>query len=94
MPNGDAKLWELAEFYAREAFLLRSFVEYLRDWPDPPEKKADRLQNWRTEIGLQLGNPVIGDHASEIFQKFRDAPPQEREALFQKTLADVYSFYF
>jgi hypothetical protein len=43
------EIWELAEFCAREALLLRSFLEYLRTWPDPPEKKWARLKKWHED---------------------------------------------
>jgi hypothetical protein len=88
------EIWELAEFCAREAMLLRSFLEYLRTWPDPPEKKLARLQGWHQEIGLQLGNPQIGDYASRLFQKLRAAPPEAREELLQKALEGMSSSYF
>lgn len=58
------EIWELVEFCAREALLLRSFLEYLRTWPDSPGKKWARLQKWQQEIGLQLGNPQIADYAN------------------------------
>jgi hypothetical protein len=37
-------LWEMAEFYAREARLLRSFLEYLRTSTDT-EGRRWKLQN-------------------------------------------------
>lgn len=88
------ELWQLAEFCAREALLLRSFVEYLRSWPDPPEKKVARLQNWKQKIGLQLGNPNLSDHASQLFQRLRDAPPEERKVILQKSLEAAHAAYF
>lgn len=88
------KLWELAEFCAREAMLLRSFLEYLRTWPNPPQKKMERLQNWKKEIGLQLGNPKISDHASELFKKLRAAPSEARAAIIQKALEAMHEAYF
>src|SRR6516164_7891689 len=71
MNESSNEIWELAEFCAREAMLLRSFVEYLRAWPDPAEKKMERLQHWKREIGLLLGNPSLSTSASRIFHKLR-----------------------
>jgi len=88
------EIWELAEFCAREALLLRSFLEYLRTWPDPPERKQARLQKWRQEIGLQLGNPKVADDAALLFRKVRDAPPELRKTVLQQALAAAYSAYF
>jgi len=88
------ELWELVELCSREALLLRSFLEYLRSWPDPPEKKSLRLQNWHKEIGLQLGNPAVAEHASNLFRKLRDAAPEERKEILQKSLETMYSSYF
>jgi len=95
MPNEPSdEIWELAEFCAREAMLLRAFVEYLRAWPHPAEQKMERLQNWKQEIGLQLGNPNLTDSVSRLFQKLRAAPPEARKAILQKALEVVYSSYF
>lgn len=94
-PNDSLdEIWELAEFCAREALLLRSFLEYLRTWPDIPEKKEKRLQNWHKEIGIQLGNPQVSDTASLLFQKLRAAPPGARKAILQKALEVMSSSYF
>jgi hypothetical protein len=94
-PNESSnEIWELAEFCAREAMLLRSFVEYLRAWPDPAEKKMERLQHWKREIGLLLGNPSLSTSASRIFQKLRAAPPEARKAILQQALECMYSSYF
>ncbi len=88
------EIWELAEFCAREAMLLRAFLEYLRTWPDPPEKKWARLQKWHQEIGLQLGNPSVADHASQLFQRLRAAPPEGRKAILQQALETMQASYF
>ena len=94
-PNESSdEIWELAEFCAREAMLLRSFVEYLRTWPHPAEKKMERLQNWKQEIGLLLGNPSLSDSVSRLFQRLRAAPPEARKAILQKALESMYSSYF
>jgi hypothetical protein len=94
-PNESAdEIWELAEFCAREAMLLRSFVEYLRTWPHPAEKKMERLQNWKQEIGLLLGNMSLSDSVSRLFQRLRAAPPEARKAILQKALESMYSSYF
>jgi len=88
------EIWELAEFCAREASLLRSFLEYLRTWPDPQEKKLARLQKWQQEVGLQLGNPNVADYASRLFQELRAAPPEARKEIIQKALQAMSSSYF
>ena len=90
--SSDA-IWELAEFATREAYLLRSFLTYLRDWDDPPEKKLARIQHWREEIGLQLGNPLVADEATVLFQKLRDALPEERRVIVRQELAKSDSHY-
>ena len=88
------ELWEMAEFCAREAHALRSFLEYLLIWPDTPEKKWERLQGWRQEVGLQLGNPQLADPTKELFQKLRDAPPEVQKTILQANLAALHSGYF
>lgn len=94
--SGDSfdDIWELAEFCAREAFLLRSFLEYLRMWPDPLEKKWARLQKWHQEIGLQHGNTHIADYASQLFQRLRAEPPEVRKEILQKAFEAMSSSYF
>ena len=87
-------VWELLEFCSREALFLRSFLEYLRLVPDPPEKKRQRLENWRKEIGLQLGEPKLANHADALFRKIRAAPPQERAELLRSVLGTAYAVYF
>jgi hypothetical protein len=87
-------IWELAEFHVSEAYTLRAFLEYLRTWDDPPEKKVARLQNWRSEIGLQLGSPQVGDATRELFRKLRAAPPQLRSKLVREKLAEAAALYF
>jgi hypothetical protein len=86
-------IWQLAESAVREAFLLRSFVTYLDEWADPPEKKMARIAQWRQEIGLQMGNPSVTDEATGLFQKLRDAPPEVRTRLVRKWLADTDALY-
>jgi hypothetical protein len=78
----------------REALLLRSFLEYLRTWDDPTEKKMQRVLVWRKEIGLQLGNPSLQDKATQLFQTLRVLPPKLRSALVEKELAKADSLYF
>jgi hypothetical protein len=80
-------LWELAEFSSREAHILRSFLEYLRTWPDPMEKKLERIQNWKKEVGMKLGSPCLLDQSDGAFQTIRDAPPQLRRETIQQSLA-------
>lgn len=86
-------IWELAEFAVREAGILRSFLGYLKDWPDPPEKKLARIQQWTQEIGLQLGNPSEADAAKELFQKLRAAPPEARRELVRAALEEADRIY-
>jgi len=94
-PNESSdEIWEFAEFCAREAMLLRSFVEHLRVWPHPAEQKMERLQTWKLEIGLQHGNPSLSDAVSQLFQTVRALPPAERKAFLQKTLEGIDSSYF
>jgi hypothetical protein len=88
------EIWELAEFCARQAMLLRSFVEYLGTWPDPAEKKIERLRNWKREVGLLLGNPSLSYCVSRLFQRLRAEPPEARKAILQKALECMYSSYF
>jgi hypothetical protein len=87
-------IWDLAEFHMKEALLLRSFLEYLRTWNDSTNKKMDRVQEWRKEIGFQLGNPAVADKATTLFQNLRDAPPELRRALIQQARAEADSYYF
>jgi hypothetical protein len=91
-PLGE--IWDVAEFCALEAFLLRSFLEYLQTWPSDPQKKIQRLQNWKQEIGLQLGNPKASDTIRVQFQKVRDAPPESRIEVLQQVLDSVHGAYF
>ena len=87
-------IWDLVEFCALEAFLLRSFVEYLDKAPTPWERKLERLTNWKKEIGLQLGNPKANEHLHSVFQRVRDARPEARYEVLQKALAPVRASYF
>jgi hypothetical protein len=84
-------LWEMVEFYVREARLLRSFLEHLRLSTDTEVRRWE-LQNWRKQVGLQMGNPK--DETKEMFEKFRDMSPSERRPIVEKALADGYAFYF
>jgi hypothetical protein len=86
-------IWELAEFAVREAGVLRSFLSYLKDWPDPPEKKLARIQQWKHEVGLQLGNPTEADAARGLFRKLRAAPPEVRRQLVKNALAEADEIY-
>ncbi len=86
-------IWELAEFAVREAAILRSFLGYLKDWPDPPEKKLARIQQWKLEVGLQLGNPKEMDAATILFQTLRAAPPEARRQLVKNALAEADEIY-
>jgi len=92
--SSSDEIWGLFEFCATEALLLRSFLEYLRTWPDPWEKKLARLQKWHEEIGLQLGNPKLVEQATATVRKVRDAPPELRKIVLQQVLAAAYSTYF
>jgi hypothetical protein len=93
-PDSFDDVWEVAEFAAREALLLRSFIEYLRVWPDPPEEKLKRLQNWKAEIGLQLGRPDVEAFAQELYQRLRAAPPEARSVILRSVLGKAYADYF
>jgi hypothetical protein len=87
-------LWELAEFVVREAFLLRSLLENLRLMNDPPEVKTKKIQNWRKEIGMHLGNPLVSDLTAIHFQKVRALPPEQRRQSIQEALDKAHSEYF
>jgi len=87
-------LLELAEFCVRESFALRSFVEYLRVSDDPDEVIQKRLENWRAEIGVALGNPKLTDPSSAVFERIRVAQPQKRIESLQAALTQAYSFYW
>jgi hypothetical protein len=94
MADDFSDLWELGEYSVREARVLRSFLEYLRLDGDPWEKKMEKLQNWKAEVGLQLGNPLVIDGASELFERLKSAPQELRSALVQQVLAEALSIYF
>lgn len=94
MPDSFDDIWELAEFCASEALALRAFLEYLRVWPDPIEKKIARLENWKQEIGMKFGSPQVGDATRELFQKLRGAPPLLRSTLVREQIAKASSLYF
>jgi hypothetical protein len=86
-------IWELAEHSLREARVLRSFLEYLRTWDDPPEKKWERINKWKSEVGIQMGNPQVTDTATELFQKLRSSPPELRRTLVRRALAESDALY-
>lgn len=93
-PTDSDELWELVEFSSREGLLLRSFLEYLKDWPDPIEKKMHRVQHWREEMAAGLSRPDVVKFGSETVQKLRDAPPPIRKIVLQQALALAHSRYF
>ena len=95
-PEYDSQddVWELLEFLASEAFALRSFLEYLRTSPDSRQKKDLRLSVWRTEIGITLGNPIVGEHGPDLLRKARGLPAQMRTELLQGVLAQARAKYF
>lgn len=86
-------IWELAEFSVKEAYAMRSFLEYLRTWDDSPDKKLARIQNWKQEIGFQMGNPAIAEKARELFQSLQNSDPETRRVLVQRVLADADAIY-
>lgn len=69
-------LWELVQFATCEAFVMRSFLEYLKASEAPAEKKLHRIQNWRNEIASGLGNPKVVAVASHVLQTIRAVPPK------------------
>jgi hypothetical protein len=87
-------IWELAERAVREARVLRSFLEYLRLEGDSVEIKWKKVQNWRTEVGLQLGNPQVTDSASQLFETLKVLPEELRRAAVRRTLQEADSLYF
>lgn len=87
-------LWELAEFYVREGLVLRSFLEYLKVGTDPLATKLAKIQNWRKEVGLQLGSPEVLDRSESLFEKARALPPPLRRLANQAALAEAHSRYF
>lgn len=98
MPNSEHDshddVWELLEFCASEAFALRSFLEYLRTSRDSSQQKAVRIANWRTEVGLQLGNPVISEEGVNLLRKARGLPARTRSAMIRDILGQARSLYF
>lgn len=62
--------------------------------PDPPEKKQARLENWKAEIGLQLGHPEVEAFAQELYQRLRAAPPEARIVVLRSVLGTAYAQYF
>lgn len=93
MPDSYDDIWELAEFCAREAALLRSLLEWLKLHPDSPERE-NKIQNWRQEVGLQLGNPEVDDRAKTLLGTLRGVPPESRRQIVRETLRMAHSEYF
>jgi len=93
-PSSLYDVWDVVQFCVCEAYALRSFMEYLRSWPDPPETKRTRLQNWKSEVGLQLGNPEVAKFGEQLLQKLRVAPPEARIAILRSALGIAHSEYF
>jgi hypothetical protein len=91
-PSDD--VWELVEFSAREGLLLRSFLEYLKEWPDSIDRKMQRVQHWREEMAAALSRPDVVKFGSDTIQKLRDAPPSIRKTVLQQALAHAHSQYF
>jgi|SRR6266478_7048325 len=87
-------IWELAEFCASEALALRSFLEYMRTWPDALDKKMKRLDRWQREVGNTFGNPQIGEQAKSLFQTLRAVPPEVRANIVREVISKASSNYF
>ncbi|MGB8591973.1 MAG: hypothetical protein WCD40_11385, partial [Candidatus Acidiferrales bacterium] len=88
------ELWDLVEFATYEAFVIRTFLEYLRLSNDPAEKKLYRIQNWRREVASGFGNPRIVEAASAVLQTIRAVPTEVRKSLIERFLAKAHSEYF
>jgi hypothetical protein len=88
------EIWDLLGFSIREGLALRSFLEYLRTWPDSDEKKMFRVQSWRSEVAYLLGTPKIGEEATELLQKLQGAPPEAKKIVIEKVLEIAQSRYF
>jgi hypothetical protein len=93
-PDDCADVWELAIFCAKEAYILRSLLEYLRTWPDSDEKKRSVLMNWKQQVGLNFGNPSVDDPMIQAFQRVRDAPPEFRAEALRLVVSNAHSKYF
>lgn len=87
-------LWELAEFSLLEAFLFRSFLESVRLSPATPEEKLKRIDAWKQEIGLQLGNPKAVEMAGFALQITKSLPNKEARKEIQSALAKARAQYF
>lgn len=87
-------IWEFVEFCAREGYLLRSMLEYLRTWDDPVDKKMERVSGWRNEIALQLGNPKLAEDATDLLKKVRGLPPSIRAQMLRIALGQAQAEYF
>jgi hypothetical protein len=86
-------LWELAEAHVCETYVLRSFLEYLRDGDDPPEKKLERARNWKVEISIALANSKESEKVTKLFRTLRDCSPKERRVAVLKVLAEADALY-
>jgi hypothetical protein len=93
-PDACEEVWELAIFAAKEAHLLRSFIEYLRSWPDPQEVKTERLNDWRRFVGSQFRNPEFHEGALEAFRKVQDSEPEKQKEAIKIILSRAQSRYF
>jgi hypothetical protein len=87
-------LWELIEFSTLEALVLRSFLEYLRTWPDPWELKHQKIAKWQVYTGRQFGNPNLVESSHQIIQKLRAVPPEVRKTLLRELVNLAHSKYF
>lgn len=86
-------VWDIVDFSLREALALRSFLEYLRTWPDPVNKKLYRIQHWREELAAALSRPDFVEWCSQNIQKVRHSPPEVRKTILQTILGEAYSKY-
>ena len=86
--------WEIALYCAKEARLLRSFLDYLLISQDAPEFKTAKLKEWRKHVGLQFGRPEFHDEMGEAFQRVRDSTLEERSAKVQQMLSNGQQQYF
>ena len=87
-------LWEFAEFCMTEAFLLRSFLEGVRLRNESPEEKVKLLSDWKSKVGLELGNIFVCEQATKALRTARNAPPEQQAAILQQALAAAREQYF
>jgi hypothetical protein len=92
-PDGLDDVWELALYCAKEARLLRSFLDYLLKSQDAPEIKQAKLSEWRKHVGLQFGRPEFHEETTATFQKLRDSTIEERGALIHTMLSNAQAQY-